>query len=148
MQKLRFATFLAAGVLALAPVAFVSAASAEVLHFAAHLDGAQETPPNDSKGMGMAKVTLDTTTHALTWSVDYSGLSGPATMAHIHGPAPMGKAWGVVVKLGPAVDSPIVGEGTLTSEQEAWLRGGQLYVNVHTAAHPGGEIRGQLEMAP
>jgi hypothetical protein len=140
-------TFTVVGLLAAGALAFASVASAETLHFMAHLDGAQETPPNESKGMGMAMAKLDTETHVLSWKVDYSGLSGPATMAHIHGPAPVGVAAGVVVKLGPAIESPIVGKDVLTSEQEAQLRGGQYYVNVHTAAHPAGEIRGQLEMA-
>lgn len=140
-------TFIVAGVMAAGLLALGSTATAKTLHFTAHLDGAQETPPNDSKASGMAKAKFNTKTHVLSWKVDYSGLSGAATMAHIHGPAAMGVAAGVVVKLGPAVESPIVGQGVLTNEQEAQLRGGQYYVNVHTAAHPGGEIRGQLEMA-
>lgn len=140
-------TFTVVSLLAASVLAFASVASAKTLHFMAHLDGAQETPPNDSKGMGMAMAKLDTKTHVLSWKVDYSGLSGPATMAHIHGPAAVGVAAGVIVKMGPAVESPIVGQGVLTSEQEAQLRGGQYYVNVHTAANPKGEIRGQLVMS-
>jgi hypothetical protein len=68
-------------------------------------------------------------------------------MAHFHGPAEPGAAAGVVVKLGPDVSSPITGSGPLTDEQEGWLRKGLLYVNVHTAAHPPGEIRGQVVAA-
>ena len=120
------------------------AARAEVKHFTAKLDGAAETPPNDSKGKGTAVVNLDTATKKLDWTVTYSGLSGPATMAHFHGPAPAGKAAGVAVPLTGDVSSPAKGSATLTDAQIGQLESGMWYVNVHTAAHPGGEIRGQV----
>ncbi len=119
-------------------------AQAEVLSFMAHLDGAAETPPNNSNGMGMAMVKLDTATKMLDWTVDYSGLSGPATMAHFHGPAPVGKAAGVAVAFKGDVSSPAKGSALLTDAQIADLEAGMWYVNVHTAAHPAGEIRGQV----
>jgi len=132
-----------AGAVAVAILA-AGSAGAEVLHFTAKLDGASETPPNDSGGKGSAEVTLDTASKALSWKVEYSGLSGPATMAHFHGPAPVGKAAGVAVPLRGDLASPIAGMATLTDPQIADLEAGQWYVNVHTAAHPGGEIRGQV----
>jgi len=121
-----------------------TSANAEVLHFTAKLDGASETPPNDSKGAGKAWVNLDTASKALDWKVEYSGLTGPATMAHFHGPAPVGKAAGVAVPLKGDLTSPTKGSATLTDAQISDLEAGQWYVNVHTAAHPGGEIRGQV----
>ena len=124
-----------------------SAAGAAVLHFSAKLDGASETPPNDSKGVGMAWVDLDTASKKLDWKVDYSGLTGPATMAHFHGPAPVGKAAGVAVPLKGDMASPLKGSATLTDAQIGDLQAGMWYVNVHTAAHPGGEIRGQVTPA-
>ncbi|MDE2356155.1 MAG: CHRD domain-containing protein [Alphaproteobacteria bacterium] len=133
----------ASGALALA-----TQAGAETLRYTATLDGAHETPPNDSHGHGMADVTYDTETHAISWNVTFDGLTGPATMAHIHGPAPVGKAAGVVVPLGMAPKSPTSGQATLTDVQANDLKQGLLYVNVHTAAHPAGEIRGQLTPAP
>ena len=123
------------------------AACAEVLHYTAKLDGASETPPNDSKGVGAAWVNLDTASKKLDWKVEYSGLSGPATMAHFHGPAPVGKAAGVAVPLKGDLASPTKGSAMLTDAQVADLKSGMWYVNVHTAAHPGGEIRGQVEAA-
>jgi hypothetical protein len=120
-----------------------SAACAAVVHFSAKLDGASETPPNDSKGMGTASVELNTATKNLTWTVKYSGLSGAATMAHFHGPAAVGVAAGVTVPL-KAIASPAKGSATLTDAQIDQLKTGMWYVNVHTAAHPGGEIRGQV----
>lgn len=123
------------------------AASAEVMHFTAKLDGASETPPNDSKGTGMAWVNLDTATKKLDWKVEYSGLTGPAIMAHFHGPAPVGQAAGVAVPLPSPVASPATGSATLTADQISQLEGGMWYVNIHTAEHKGGEIRGQVMMA-
>ena len=87
-------------------------------------------------------VTYDTATKALTWSGSYSGLTGPATAAHFHGPAELGKNAPVLIPSPPA--TPISGMATLTDAQAADLAGGKLYFNVHTAANPGGEIRGQV----
>jgi hypothetical protein len=70
-------------------------------------------------------------------------LSGAATAAHFHGPADPGKNAGVAVPITPNT-SPLEGSTTLTDAQAADLQAGRWYVNVHTAANPGGEIRGQL----
>lgn len=131
--------------IAAAALATAAPGFASTVHFTAKLDGASETPPNDSKGTGDAAVSLDTATKKITWTVNYSGLSGPATMAHFHGPAPAGKAAGVAVPIVPDAPSPAKGGAMLTDAQIGDLRGGLWYVNVHTAAHPGGEIRGQLK---
>ena len=96
-----------------------------------------------SSGKGAAAVTFDTVSKALTYKVDYEGLSGPATMAHIHGPADPGANAGVQVPF-PTVANPFVGTATLTDAQAADLQAGKYYVNIHTAANRGGEIRGQL----
>jgi hypothetical protein len=134
---------------AIAAIAILAAAPirAETVHFSAKLDGAQETPPNASKGAGLAAVTLDTAKKTVSWKVTYSGLSGPATMAHLHGPAPAGKAAPVAVPLTPPLASPITGSAPVTDTQIGDLRAGLWYVNVHTAKLPDGEIRGQLVQA-
>src|SRR5258708_40003769 len=80
----------------------------------------------------------------MTWTLTYSGLSAPATAAHFHGPAEPGKNAGVKVPIPNATASPAQGSATLPDEQAADLMAGQYYVNVHTAANPGGEIRGQV----
>ncbi len=100
-----------------------------------------------SSGKGMATASLDTTTKTLTWTVDYSGLSGPATAAHIHGPADPGANAGIVVPFTGNLDSPIKGSATLTDAQIAQLEAGKWYVNIHTEANKPGEIRGQLVRA-
>ena len=91
----------------------------------------------------MAEAWLNKDSNVLKWKITYSGLSGPATMAHFHGPAMAGANAGVVIPFNnPA--SPIEGQATLTSSQAADLMAGKWYANVHTAANPGGEIRGQM----
>ena len=65
-------------------------------------------------------------------------------MAHFHGPADKGVNAGVVVPFAPPITSPYHGTATLTDAQIQDLEAGKWYVNVHTAANPGGEIRGQV----
>ena len=64
-------------------------------------------------------------------------------MAHFHGPAEPGKNAGVAVPITPAT-SGSEGSATLTDAQTADLLAGKYYVNVHTEANKGGEIRGQV----
>jgi len=119
-------------------------ALAETMSFKASLNAGSEVPPNDSKGTGDAEVSYDTASKMLTWTVNFSGLTGPATAAHFHGPAEAGKNAGVAVLIGNNPTSPAKGTATLTDAQAADLMGGRWYVNVHTAEHRGGEIRGQV----
>ncbi|SDR83666.1 CHRD domain-containing protein [Bradyrhizobium canariense] len=125
-----------------ATVAFTSSAFAEKMK--ATLDGKSETPPNASAGKGEADIDYDAATKKLTWKLTYSGLSGPATAAHFHGPAEPGKNAGVAVAIPNATSSPVQGSATLTDAQAADLTAGKYYVNIHTAANPAGEIRGQV----
>lgn len=111
--------------------------------FSGLMSAASEVPPNASRATGMAEAWFDKTNNTLRYRITYAGLTGPATMAHFHGPAIAGANAGVVVPfLNP--DSPIEGTATLTPAQAADLMAGKWYANVHTAANPAGEIRGQL----
>lgn len=130
----------AAGLMATLPLA---CASAETVTLKAAMSGATEVPPNDSKASGEATATLDTATKELSYTVTYSGLSGPALGAHFHGPGEVGKNAGIVLPF-KTVQSPITGTATLTDNQVADLLAGRWYANVHTAANPGGELRGQM----
>ena len=122
-----------------------SAASAATVSYTARLSGRAEVPKTDSKGKGRLKAEFDTTSKVLNYTLSFEGLSGPATAAHIHGPATRVQSAGVVVPLGEKnPTSPITGSATLTEDQVKYLRSSKLYVNVHTAANPGGEIRGQV----
>lgn len=120
---------------------------AETVKLAATLDGAQQNPPIRTKGKGEAQLTYDTESKELAWRVEYSGLSGPAVAGHLHGPADKGKNAGVAVPFKGKLASPIEGSATLTEEQAKDLLAGKYYVNLHTAAHKDGEIRGQVEKA-
>ncbi|MGI8840826.1 MAG: CHRD domain-containing protein [Caulobacteraceae bacterium] len=134
---------------ALAIGALISAggAFAETIHFTAKLDGASETPPRVTKGTGTADIKLDTVSKALSWKVEYSGLTGPANAAHFHGPAAPGTAAKVTVPLTGDLTSPITGSAPLTDGQIGDLRGGLWYLNIHTTKYPSGEIRGQVLQA-
>jgi hypothetical protein len=96
-----------------------------------------------SSGKGTGTFTYDPATHTLTYNITYSGLSGPALAAHIHGPAEPGANAGVAIPFASPA-SPITGTATLTDAQAADLAAGKYYVNVHTDANKGGEIRGQI----
>src|SRR5271168_3722611 len=125
-----------------AVIAFAGPAFAEKLK--ATLTGASEVPPNTSAGTGTADIDFDPATKKLSWKLTYSGLSGPATAAHFHGPAESGKNAGVAVAIPNATSSPAEGSATLTDAQAADLMAGKYYVNIHTKDNPGGEIRGQV----
>ena len=135
-----------AALIALLAFAGLASAKADQVTYSAKLDGASETPPTTSKGVGAVEAKFDTATKTLTWTVTYSDLTGPAAAAHFHGPAPAGKAAGVLVPITGALDSPIKGMATLTADQAKALADGMMYFNVHTAANKAGEIRGQLMM--
>jgi hypothetical protein len=120
-----------------------SPALADKISYKAELEGSQEVPPVPGNGKGSVDLTYDTATRSLSWKITYSGLTGPATAAHFHGPAERGKNAGVAVPI-PGTKSPMEGSATLTDAQAAELSAGKWYVNVHTAAHKGGEIRGQV----
>jgi hypothetical protein len=126
-------------------VALLSTASAATVSYTAHLSGAKEVPKNDSKGTGKLDATYDTATKVLNYSLTFEGLTGPATAAHFHGPAPRGQNAGVLAPIGDKnPSSPVTGTVTLSEDQAKELHAGKVYVNVHTAANPGGEIRGQV----
>jgi hypothetical protein len=135
------------------------------IHTAAHLDGEirgqiaparwqalltgdAEVPPLTTTGTGTA--TLELVGNQLFWRLAYSNLTGPAQAAHLHGPA------GPTDIASPLVTFPVpstatgAAEGTTTLDATALqaLLDGLTYVNVHTAQHGDGEIRGQLQPAP
>ena len=121
----------------------VPAAYAETIALKADLKGANEVPPNTSPASGKAEATFDTDTKLLTWTVTYTDLTGPALGAHFHGPSDAGKNAGIVLPF-KTVQSPIQGTATLTENQATDLLAGKWYANIHTAANPGGELRGQM----
>jgi hypothetical protein len=119
---------------------------AEQMKFKADMSASQVVPPNDSAGKGNAHVTFDTVSRRLSWTIEYSDLTGPVKAGHFHGPAGPGENAGVEVPL-TKLKSPIEGSATLAKDQAKALLDGKFYVNLHTAAHPDGEIRGQVVKA-
>jgi hypothetical protein len=135
----------AAALSLVALLAAAGAARADIVHFAATLTGKDEVPANASAGTGQVTAELETTERTLAYRATYQGLSGPATMAHFHGPAANGANAPPVVVVGDNAKLPIGGSVRLTEDEMNDLIAGKWYFNVHTAANPGGEIRGQLK---
>jgi hypothetical protein len=133
------ASFAAVALLVAAPAAF-----AQTQTLKATLTAKSQVPPNASTGTGTLAGTYDPATKKLVWTVTYTGLSGPPTAAHFHGPAAAGANAGVVVPQKDGLASPMKGEATLTDAQAADLAAGMWYFNIHTDANKGGEIRGQV----
>ena len=121
-------------------------AASETMTYKADLKGASEVPANTVKGTGEVTATYDPATKMLSWKGSYSALTGPVTAAHFHGPAEPGKNAGVLVPA-PATTSPFMGSAQLDDAKATDLASGKVYFNVHTAANPNGEVRGQLEKA-
>jgi hypothetical protein len=112
--------------------------------FKATLTGAAEVPANASAGTGTSTLVFNNNTKIFTVTTTYSGLSGTATASHIHKGA-VGVAGPVIFPFTNVTVSPIVyTSAALDATQEADLKAGLYYANVHTALYPGGEIRGQL----
>lgn len=136
-------TLVGTALLGAGTIATTALASAEVVKLQADLKGGNEVPPNNSPGTGRAEATYDTESKTLTYTVTYTGLTGPAMGAHFHGPGEAGKNAGIALPF-KTVQSPIQGNATLTDTQAADLLAGKWYANIHTAANPGGELRGQM----
>lgn len=160
--------------LAVALSALSSVAKADPLVLTATLSGANEVPPTPSPGTGSAVVTV--TGNLMTVSVTFSGLTGNTTASHIHCCAPVGTNAPVATTVPTFPDFPLGVQsgsytrtfdltlastynpafvtahgGTVTQAEADLLAGllaGQAYLNIHTDAFRGGEIRGQLQPVP
>jgi hypothetical protein len=124
------------------------------------MTGSNEVPGTTSTALGLMDVTYSKETRTLTWAVTWSGLTGPVTLMHIHGLAPKGYsappvqniiAGANAIFLPNATTFPATGKlsGTMLVDgvvvKEMDLLNGMYYMNIHTAAWPNGEIRGQIE---
>lgn len=125
----------------------------------ATLIGANEVPPVVTSATGTATVVLNAAQTQLTVSCSFANLVGTYTASHIHGPAAVGVnagvKWGFVGAPAGWVFSNANHDGTLVNfivtgivaADVTNLNNGQFYVNVHSNTSPGGEIRGQLNLA-
>lgn len=138
-------------------------ARAEIHNYNFTLDGSQEVGPVATPGTGTAFVTLDDVSKLLTWNITYSGLQANSTAAHFHGPAAAGVIANIRVGLSVTGAAPadnitmetigatsgtFAGSHTVTNGQRDDILAGLWYVNIHTTAHSGGEIRGQVVPEP
>lgn len=107
--------------------------------------GVSQVPPVNTEAEGTVEAHLNPDSRLLSWTIRYTGLSGPVTAAHFHGPAMLGENAPVVLPIAARnLGSPIQGSAVLTTEQATDFTAGKWYVNLHTAAHPDGEVRGQI----
>jgi hypothetical protein len=125
-----------------------SPALAETMNLKADLKGATEVPPVDTSGAGTVTATFDTASKKLSWQGTVSGLTGEVTAAHFHGPAELGKNAGVLVPAPGVKSGAFEGSANITDDQAKALMAGQTYFNIHTAANPQGEVRGQVTKSP
>ena len=116
-------------------------ALAEVLQFKATMDGKTESPPTDSAGTATADIKIDTDAKTITWTIKSTGLTGPAAAAHFHGPADPGTNAKPEIDISKSIEQ---GTAPITDAQLADFTAGKIYVNIHTAKFPAGEIRGQV----
>jgi hypothetical protein len=134
--------------LGLAAVAVISGcttpAPSNMVALTTQLRGANEVPPNASTGSGSVDAAFNKDTMLLRWKVNFSGMTGAPTMAHFHGPAAVGANAGVALGWTNPITNGMEGSATLTAAQAADLLAGKWYANIHSAAHPPGELRGQM----
>ena len=135
------------GICALAAAVLAGTTTADIKTYNVAIDGTQEVPPNGSPGTGFAVVVLDTDTGDITVNGSFQDLLAPATVSHIHSPALPTQNAGVILPL--TVDNAVAGNvsgiGVLTAQQVDDTVNGLSYINIHTSAFPGGEIRGQIQ---
>ncbi|MBI2830818.1 MAG: CHRD domain-containing protein [Chloroflexi bacterium] len=131
----------------------------------ANMTGAEEVPPITTAAMGNATFMVSADGMSMTFTLNVSNMNN-ITASHIH-LAAMGVNGPVVVPLfvvpggKPGMFTGVLAEGTITAANLGGLlagkplsalidamNAGNTYVNVHTMTNPGGEIRGQIRMAP
>jgi len=130
---------------------FAAASHAAPIYFEATIDGAQANAGagTGSTGTGSATMIFEDSTNEFSWDVQWSGLTGPAILAHFHGPASPTENAGVEIDIagGGALTNPASGSAILDADQASDLLAGLWYINIHTVEFLGGEIRGQVERA-
>lgn len=112
------------------------------IEFVAELSGDEEVPPVVTDGSGMAMVTVSEDLESINWTVTVQGVDD-VTMAHFH-EAPRGENGPVLIPIASEFFTESTGESAITEEFLLSLLAETIYVNVHSATVPSGEVRGQL----
>lgn len=164
--------------LSLIPLVLVASTSHAQVKYNVYLNGPSESPANASAGIGTGTVIFDTTAHTMFLTVTFSGLTGNTTAAHIHAATataftgtagvatqtpsfagfPLGVTSGTYTQTFDMTQTAsfnaayITANGGTAASAETALAAaaaaGKAYLNIHTSAFPGGEIRGFLTTAP
>ncbi|MDZ4773641.1 MAG: CHRD domain-containing protein [Planctomycetota bacterium] len=121
-------------------------APAQTVARLARLNAAQEVPTNTSPGTGLGFAAIDVAANTLDYRVLYQNLTSAENAAHIHGFATPGFNAGVLHA--QPLGTPKCGTWAMTPAQTLQVLPGNSYFNVHTTVNPGGEIRGQINLAP
>lgn len=117
--------------------------------FTARLSADYQPVVTKSNGQGAARIVLDIATRTISWEIEYSGLTSPATAIGLHGPAQPGTNGAVIIDLGPkALKSPVSGSLVVPQGQIQYMLLGWTYVLVSTRRYPNGELRGKLDVVP
>ena len=114
------------------------------------MSGRNEAPANSTTGSGSLDISYSRANRVLNYSFTWTGLTGNATAMHIHGLAPEGYSVGVVQGFTGFTQAP---QGSYSGQllvdnvvvKEENLLNGLYYVNIHTLANQGGEIRAQIK---
>lgn len=122
-------------------IGFAPLANAEIMKFSGTLAAEGVAAP---KARGKLTGTYDTELNKISYKVSWSGLSGPVTNAHFHGPAGPGGKAEILIPVSGAYKSGMKKSSAVNAKTAKALLAGRTYLNLHTAANPGGEIRAQV----
>ncbi len=110
-------------------------------------NGSQQNPQVTTNGTATLVGTFNSTTNDWEYSINWSSLTGAATLIEFHGPANLGLNGDIMFSLtvsSGGVNGAASGTVKLTDQQEAYLMNGQIYYTIVTSAHLTGEVRGQI----
>jgi hypothetical protein len=138
---------LAATLLLVRPHSLRAQSTGQSTLFLALATGSQEVPPVDTPAVALARLTL-TPDHKLNYEIHVTGLTADFTAMHLHR-ARAGQPGPIVYPLTtPFTNNVSTGSVDFKPEDEADLNSQGFYFNIHTTAHPDGEIRGQVVPVP
>lgn len=116
------------------------------IHFTADISADEESAVTESPGSGRVDFVLDRATLKFDWTVHFKDLTSAPTGMHVHGPQTPGGEAGILFDLTPAnaVKDGATGTINLNDGQLIYLINDRMYVNLHTAKYPAGELRGSI----